>query len=58
MTTVCLNRISTAVSEYHVHDSFVVFAEQALVNPRPRRVFRRMMSRAEMTAETMHFHGV
>jgi predicted naringenin-chalcone synthase len=43
-----LNRIATAVPEHDVHDAFVVFAEQMLVNPRLRAVFRRMVSRADI----------
>ena len=48
MTTAYLNRIATAVPEHDVHDAFVVFAEQMLVNPRLRAVFRRMVSRADI----------
>ncbi len=49
MTTAYLNRIATAVPEHDVHDSFVVFAEKMLADPRLRAVFRRMASRAEIT---------
>jgi predicted naringenin-chalcone synthase len=48
MTTAYLNRIATAVPEHDVHDAFVVFAEQMLVDPRLRTVFRRMVSRADI----------
>jgi predicted naringenin-chalcone synthase len=48
MTTAYLNRIATAVPEHDVHDSFVIFAEQMLANPRLRAVFRRMASRADI----------
>ena len=48
MTTAHLNRIATAVPEHDVHQSFVVFAEQMLNDPRLRTVFRRMVSRAEI----------
>src|SRR5208283_983231 len=48
MTTAYLNRIATAVPEHDVHHSFVVFAEQMLDDPRLRRVFRRMVSRADI----------
>ncbi len=48
MTTAYLNRIATAVPEHDVHDVFVVFAEQMLVDPRLRTVFRRMVSRADI----------
>jgi predicted naringenin-chalcone synthase len=48
LTTAYLNRIATAVPEHDVHDAFVVFAEQMLVNPRLRAVFRRMVSRADI----------
>ncbi len=47
-TTAYLNRIATAVPEHDVHDAFVIFAEQMLVNPRLRTVFRRMVSRADI----------
>jgi predicted naringenin-chalcone synthase len=46
MTTAYLNRIATAVPEYDVHDSFAVFAEHMLVDPRLRTVFRRMVNRS------------
>jgi len=48
MTTAYLNRIATAVPKYDVHDTFVVFAEKMLVDPRLRTVFRRMVSRADI----------
>jgi predicted naringenin-chalcone synthase len=48
MTTAYLNRIATAVPEHDVHDSFVVFAEKMLVDPRLRAVFHRMANRAEI----------
>jgi predicted naringenin-chalcone synthase len=44
-----LNRIATAVPEQDVHDAFVIFAEQMLTDPRLRTVFRRMVSRANIT---------
>ncbi len=44
MTTAYLNRIATAVPEHDVHQSFVIFAEQMLDEPRLRMVFRRMVS--------------
>jgi alpha-pyrone synthase len=49
MTTAYLNRIATAVPEHDVHDDFVIFAEQMLADPRLRTVFRRMVSRADIT---------
>ena len=48
ITTAYLNRIATAVPEHDVHDTFVVFAEQMLADPRLRTVFRRMVSRANI----------
>src|SRR6202789_815702 len=48
MTTAYLNRIATAVPEHDVHDTFVVFAEKRLADPRLRMVFRRMVSRADI----------
>ena len=48
MTTAYLNRIATAVPEHDVHDTFVVFAEKMLADPRLRMVFRRMVSRADI----------
>jgi alpha-pyrone synthase len=48
MTTAYLNRIATAVPEHDVHDTFVVFAEKMLADPRLRPVFRRMVSRADI----------
>ncbi len=48
MTTAYLNRIATAAPEHDVHDAFAVFAEKMLVDPRLRKVFRRMVSRAEI----------
>ena len=48
MTTAYLNRIATAVPEHDVHDSFVVFAEKMLIDPRLRAVFHRMANRAEI----------
>ncbi|SNS81730.1 Predicted naringenin-chalcone synthase [Granulicella rosea] len=48
MTTAYLNRIATAVPEHDVHDSFVVFAEKMLADPRLRAVFRRMANRADI----------
>jgi alpha-pyrone synthase len=49
MTKAYLNRIATAVPEHDVHDAFAVFAEKMLVDPRLRRVFRRMGSRADIS---------
>jgi len=49
MTTAYLNRIATAVPEHDLHDTFVVFAEKMLAYPRLRAVFRRMVSRADIT---------
>ena len=46
--TAYLNRIATAVPEHDVHDTFVIFAEQMLADPRLRTVFRRMVSRADI----------
>jgi predicted naringenin-chalcone synthase len=48
LTTAYLNRIATAVPEHDVHDTFVVFAEKMLADPRLRPVFRRMVSRANI----------
>ena len=48
LTIAYLNRIATAVPDHDVHDSFVIFAEQMLANPRLRAVFRRMASRADI----------
>jgi predicted naringenin-chalcone synthase len=48
MPTAYLNRIATAVPEHDVHESFVVFAEQMLTDPRLRAVFRRMAGRANI----------
>jgi alpha-pyrone synthase len=48
LTTAYLNRIATAVPEHNVHDAFVFFAENMLVDPRLSRVFRRMAVRAEI----------
>src|ERR1700753_1317684 len=45
LITAYLNRIATAVPEHDVHDTFVVFAEKMLADPRLRPVFRRMVSR-------------
>jgi len=49
MTTAYLNRIATAVPEHDVHDSFVVFAEEMLQDPRLRAIFRRMASRSDIS---------
>jgi len=48
-TTAYLNRIATAVPDHDVHDVFVIFAEQMLANPRLRTIFRRMVSRADIS---------
>src|SRR6202522_2320560 len=48
MTTAYLNRIATAVPEHDVHDTFVIFAEKMLADPRLRAVFRRMVIRANI----------
>jgi len=48
LTTAYLNRIATAVPEHDVHNAFVLFAEKMLADPRPRTVFRRMVTRAEI----------
>jgi hypothetical protein len=53
MTTAYLNRIATAVPEHDVHDTFVVFAEKMLADPRLRTVFRRMVSRFRGEAVTV-----
>jgi predicted naringenin-chalcone synthase len=49
MTTAYLNRIATAIPEHDVHDTFVIFAEKMLADPRLRSVFRRMASRSNIT---------
>ena len=49
MTTAYLNRIATAVPEHDVHNAFVVFAENMLIDLRLRTIFRRMASRANIT---------
>ena len=49
MTTAYLNRIATAVPEHDVHDAFVFFAERMLADPQLRAIFRRMVSRANIT---------
>lgn len=49
MTTAYLNRIATAVPEHDVHDAFVGFAEKMLIDPRVQSVFRRMVSRADIS---------
>jgi predicted naringenin-chalcone synthase len=46
--TAHINRIATAVPEHDVHDPFVLFAENMLVDPRLRSIFRRMASRADI----------
>jgi alpha-pyrone synthase len=46
MTTAYLNRIATAVPEHDVHDAFVVYAENMLVDPQLRAIFRRTARRA------------
>ena len=46
MTTAFLNRIATAVPKYDVHDTFVVFAEKMLTDPRLSTIFRRMAEAA------------
>lgn len=46
MTTAYLNRIATAVPEHDVHGTFVVFAEDMLIDPRLRMIFRRMAARS------------
>ncbi len=43
-----LNRIATAVPEHDVHNAFVTFAENMLVDPRLRTIFRRMVRRANI----------
>src|SRR6202789_4261346 len=48
LTTAYLNRIATAVPEHDVHDTFVVFVEKMLADPRLRAVFRRMTSLANI----------
>jgi hypothetical protein len=49
VTTAFLTRIATAVSEHDVDDSFVIFASQMLAGPLLRTVFRRLVSRADIT---------
>jgi predicted naringenin-chalcone synthase len=49
LITPYLNRIATATPEHNVHDAFVVFAENMLLDPRVRAVFHRMANRAEIT---------
>jgi hypothetical protein len=43
-----LNRIATALPEHDVHDAFGLFAEQMLADPRLRKVFRRIVNRADV----------
>jgi predicted naringenin-chalcone synthase len=49
LTTSYLNRIATAVPDHNVHEAFVIFAEKMLTAPRLRAVFRRMVSRADIS---------
>jgi alpha-pyrone synthase len=46
--TAHINRIATAVPEHDVHNPFVLFAENMLVDSRLRSIFRRMASRADI----------
>jgi len=48
LTTAYLNRIATAVPEHDVHNAFVFFAENMLLDPRLSRIFRRMVGRADI----------
>ena len=48
MTTAYLNRIATAVPEHDVHETFVVFADKMLADPRLRMIFERMAGRADI----------
>ena len=48
MTRAYLNRVSVAVPEHEVHDTFVHFAERLLQDRRSRLLFDRMVSRSEI----------
>jgi alpha-pyrone synthase len=48
MTLAHLNRIATAVPEFDVHQKFVAYAPELLVDDRSRRLFQRMADRAQI----------
>ena len=48
MTVAHLNRIATAVPEFDVHQKFVAYAPELLVDDRSRRLFQRMADRAQI----------
>jgi predicted naringenin-chalcone synthase len=48
MTTAYVNRIGTAVPDHDVHQTFIDFVAESLPDDRSRRLFRRMVQRAEI----------
>jgi predicted naringenin-chalcone synthase len=48
LTTAHINRIATAVPPHDIHDAFVRFGRTLLDDPRARRVFDRMASKAQI----------
>lgn len=48
MTTAYINRIATAAPPYDVHDTFVRFAHTLFGDPRHRKLFQRLVERAQI----------
>lgn len=48
MTQAWLNRIDTAVPPYDIHDAFVEFGSNSLIDPHKRALFERMASLADI----------
>src|SRR3954467_14819293 len=48
MTIAYINRIGTAVPDHDVHETFIRFADQLLLDRKSRLLFKRMVQRAEI----------
>lgn len=48
MTSAYLQRIATAVPDHDIHQSFVNFAAEMLIDPRARSIFQRLVSKSEI----------
>ncbi len=48
MTSAYLQRIATAVPDHDIHQSFVDFAAEMLVDPRARSIFQRLVAKSDI----------
>ena len=57
-TTAYINKISTAVPEYDMHDDFVAYADRTLDESRDQSLFRKMAERAQISHRWSSFPSI